>query len=58
MLIIGILRAKHGRANRTCKVFDVVFPVASGDVRASEGLVALAANEVETCEVVALAQWI
>lgn len=58
MLIIRILRSKHRRTNRTCEMFDMVFLVARSDIGSPECLVALPANEVESCKVVSLTQGI
>jgi hypothetical protein len=32
VLVVGILRSKHGRTHTTCKVLDVILPVQGGDV--------------------------
>ena len=54
MFVVRVLGTKHGRANGTGEMFDMVFAVKSCDIRASECTAAFVAQEVESSEVVCL----
>ena len=56
VLVVRVVWPKDGRADGAGKVLDVELLVAGGDVAAAQGLAALAADEVEPAEVVALAE--
>ena len=38
VLVVTVLRAKHGRTCRTCKVFNVIFSIQCSNIRASQGI--------------------
>ena len=40
VLVVAVLCAKNGRANRTSKMLNMIFPVKSSDVRSSQRTIA------------------
>ncbi len=58
MFVVAILSPKHCRADRTGEVLDMVLALKRRDVRASQCATTLETEEVETPEVVSLAQWV
>lgn len=56
MLVVAVRGAEHGGTYRAGEVLDVVFALEGGNVRAAEGLSALVAQQVESAEVVGLAE--
>ena len=58
MFVIAVRGAKDGRAHRTSEVLNVVFPVESGNVRASQCLPASIAQQIESSEVICFAKWV
>lgn len=58
MFVVGVGGAEDGRADGAGEMFNVVFAVECGDVRAAQGAAAGKAEEVEPSEVVGLAEWV
>lgn len=56
MLVVTVGSTKHCGANRARKVFNVIFAIQRSDVGAPERLVAFVAEQVESLEVVSLAE--
>lgn len=56
MLIVAILCAENGRANRARKVFDMVFAVECSYVRSTKCPATVKAQKVESSKVVRLAE--
>jgi hypothetical protein len=56
MFIVRVLRAKHGRADRACKVLDMVLVIQCCDVAPSQSLATGVANQVQASKVVALTE--
>lgn len=56
VLVVAVLRAKDGGAERTGEVLHVVLAVERGDVGASKGATTLEAEEAQATEVVGLAE--
>ena len=56
VLVVAVRGAEDGRTDGTGKVLDVVFAVKSGDVGAAQSLSTLEAQQVESSEIVGLAQ--
>ena len=58
VLVIAVLGAKNSRADGTGKVFDVVFPIESSNVRTAKCTATLVTEEIKSPEIVGLTQWI
>ncbi len=56
VLVVTVLRAKHGGADRAGEVLDVVFAVKSGDIGAAKRASTCIAQQVKPAEVVGLAE--
>lgn len=56
VLVVAVRGAEYGRTDRAGEVLDVVFPFESSDVGAAECLSAFMAEQVESAEVVGLAE--
>ncbi len=58
VFVVAILSPKKGWAHGTGEVLDMVLALKRGDVRASQCATTIETEEVETPEVVSLAQWV
>lgn len=56
MFVVAVFGTEDGRAYRTGKMFDVIFPFQRSDVGASESTAALEAEKIKSPEVVRLAE--
>ena len=45
VFVVAVLGAKYGRAERTCKVIDMILSFQGGDVRATERTTALVTEQ-------------
>jgi hypothetical protein len=58
MFVVAILSPKNGWADRTGEVLDMVLALKRRDIRTAQCATTLETEEVETPEVVSLAQWV
>ncbi len=56
MLVVAVGSSEDGGTYRASEMFNVVFAVQSGDVRAPKSLSAVEAEEVKSTEIIDLAQ--
>lgn len=56
VFVVAILRSEDGWADRTGKMFDVVFAIEGGDIRPAESATTIIAEEIKASKVIRLAK--